>query len=100
MNTEALRLLGGQLLRIKIEVMDEDTFSDDLLLTNDTFQIGINDTDFHCFHTGVIVPAHTLNDSEPFYEGQAEIYCRVAGHGGNLQTNRARTDTEDVNVDA
>jgi len=46
LNTEALRLLGGQLLRIKIEVMDEDTFSDDLLLTNDTFQIGINDTDF------------------------------------------------------
>jgi hypothetical protein len=66
LNTEALRLLGGQLLTIKIEVFDEDTFDDDLLLTDDTFQLGIHDTDFHCFHTGLIVPAQTLNDSEPF----------------------------------
>jgi hypothetical protein len=40
LNTEALNLLAKQLLTIKIEVMDEDTFSDDLLLTNDTFQLG------------------------------------------------------------
>jgi hypothetical protein len=100
LNTEALRLLGGQLLTIKIEVFDEDTFDDDLLLTNDTFQLGIHDTDFHCFHTGLIVPAQTLNDSEPFYESEAEIYCRVSGHGGNLQTNRARTQTENVTIDA
>ena len=100
LNTEALRLLGGQPLTIKIEVLDSDDFSDDLLLTNDNFQLAIHDTDFHCFHTGVIVPFQTLNDCEPFYEGQAEVYCRVAGHGGDLQTNRASTDTENVNIDA
>ena len=99
LNTEALRLLGDQLLRIKVEVMDEDAFSDDLLLTNDTFQLGVHDTDFHCFSFGVIVPHQTLNDCEPFYESQAEIYCRVAGHAVNLTTNRARTQTENVAID-
>ncbi|MGE5260112.1 MAG: hypothetical protein ACM3MH_04445, partial [Actinomycetota bacterium] len=27
LNTEALRLLGGKLMTVKIDVMDEDTFS-------------------------------------------------------------------------
>ncbi len=99
LNTEALRLLGNQLLTIKVEVMDEDTFSDDLLLTNETFQLGVHDTDFHCFHLGVIVPYQTLNNCEPFYESQAEVYCRVSGHAGDLKTNRARTQTENVAID-
>ena len=99
LNTEALRLLGEKLLAIKIEVLDEDTFSDDLLLTNQSFQLGVHDTDFHCFHTGVIVPASKLNDCEPFYEDWAEIYCRVSGQAGTLTTNRARTQTENVAVD-
>jgi hypothetical protein len=29
LNTEALRLLGEKLMTVKIDVMDEDTFSDD-----------------------------------------------------------------------
>ncbi len=99
LNTEALRLLGEQLLTIKIEVLDEDTFSDDLLLTNESFQLGVHDTDFHCFSTGVIVPHKKLNDCEPFYESQAEIYCRVSGHGGKITTNRARTQTVNVAID-
>src|SRR5215510_11652012 len=41
LNTEALRLLGNQLLTIKIEVLDEDAISDDLLLTNESFQLGV-----------------------------------------------------------
>jgi hypothetical protein len=99
LNTEALRLLAEQLLTIKVEVLDEDTFSDDLLQTIETFQLGVHDTDFHCFETGVIVPYQTLNDCEPFYESQAEIYCRVSGHGGAVTTDRARTQTENVAID-
>jgi hypothetical protein len=99
LNTEALRLLGEQLLTVKIEVKDEDTFSDDLLLTNESFQIGIHDTDPHCFHTGVIVPYQTLNDCEPFYESQAEIYCRVSARATNLNTNAANSQTENVAID-
>jgi hypothetical protein len=67
LNTEALRLLGGKLMTVKIDVMEEDTFSDDKLMTDQSFQIGIHDTDFHCWHTGVIVPHQKLNDCEPFY---------------------------------
>jgi hypothetical protein len=99
LNTEALRLLAEQLLTIRAEVLDADTFSDDLLLTNESFQLGIHDTDYHCFNFGVIVPYQTLNDCEPFYESQAEIYCRVSGHGGGVTTNRARTPTENVAID-
>jgi hypothetical protein len=99
LNTEALRLLAEQLLTIKAELLDEDTFSDDLLLTNETFQLGVHDTDYHCFNFGVIVPYQTLNDSEPFWEDHANIYCRVSGHGGTVTTNRARTQTEDVAID-
>ena len=98
LNSEALQLLGDQLLTIKAEVMDEDTFSDDLVFTNDTFQLGVHDTDFHNFTFSVIVPHQRLNDCEPFYEHQAEIYCRVSGHAGNLKTNRARTLTENVRI--
>jgi hypothetical protein len=45
LNTEALRLLGGQLLTIKAEIMDEDSAIDDLLLTDQSFQLGVHDTD-------------------------------------------------------
>jgi len=47
----------------------------------------------------LIVPYQKLNDCEPFYESQAEIYCRVSGHAGTLKTNRARTTTENVAID-
>lgn len=99
LNTEALRLLGEQLLTIKVEVLDEDDISDDLLLTNDTFQLGVHDTDYHCFNFGVIVPYQTLNDCEPFYEDEAEVYVKLTGHGGNLTTNRARSEKENVAID-
>lgn len=99
LNTEALRLLGEQLLTITVEVKDEDTFFDDLIQTDNSFQLGVHDTDFHCFSLGVIVPYQRLNDCEPFYENQAEIYCRVSGHGGGVTTNKARTQTENVAID-
>lgn len=99
LNTEALRKLGEQLLTVKIEVKDEDAISDDLLYTDQTFQIGIHDTNPRCFYVGVIVPHQTLNDSEPFWEDFAEIYCRVSASGGGVQTNAANSQTEDVSID-
>jgi hypothetical protein len=99
LNTEALRLLGEKLMTVKIDVMDEDTFSDDKLMTDQSFQIGIHDTDFHCWHKGVIVPHQKLNDCEPFYEDWAEIYCRVSAKGGGVQTNAANSQTENVAID-
>lgn len=98
LNAEALRLLGDRLLTIKVEVMDEDTFFDDGVFTSDTFQLGVHDTDIHNFSFSVIVPHQKLNDCEPHYEHQAEIYCRVSGHAGNLKTNKARTQTENVSI--
>jgi hypothetical protein len=79
--------------------MDEDTISDDLVSTNETFQLGVHDTDFHPFTFSVIVPHQKLNDCEPFYEDRAEIYCKVSGHAGKLKTNGARTQTEKVAID-
>jgi hypothetical protein len=99
LNTEALRLLGGNLLRIRIDVKDEDTFSDDLLLTDQSFQLGIQDTTPRCFHVGIIVPYQKLNDCEPFWDSWAEVYCNVSGRGGGIQTNTARTQTEKVAID-
>lgn len=101
LNVEALRKLGGKLLTVKIKVMDADAFSDDLLYTDETFQIGVHDTNPICFHTGVIVPHQTLNDSEPFWENTAEVYCRVSASspGGVVQTNAANSQTEDVAID-
>ncbi len=87
-NTEALRLLGEQLLTVKIEVYDHDTFSaDDLLATNSTFQFAVHDTDFHCFHTPVISPTKRstsasfgmmiLQKSLPMYPQGRATYKRI-----------------------
>ena len=99
LNEEAVRKLGNGLLRITVKVMDEDTFSDDKLFQDSSFQFAVHDTSPHCFHTGVIVPHKNLNDSEPFYEDFAEVYCRVSAAGGGVQTNAANSQTEDVAID-
>jgi hypothetical protein len=99
LNDEAVKLVGEGLMRVKIKVMDSDTFEDDLLLTNETFQIGVHDTSPRCFHTGVIVPASKLNDCEPFWESWAEVYCRVSAKGGSVQTNATNSQTANVRVD-
>ena len=99
LNTEALRLLGEQLLTVTIEVYDSDSFSDDdLLATNNTFQIGVHDTDFHCFHTSVLVPHKTLNECEFWNDDTAEVYAAVSARGGNVKTNTAQSQEEDVKI--
>jgi hypothetical protein len=98
LNTEALRLLGGKLLTVKIEVYDADSFYDDKLKTDTSFQIGIHDTGFHCFHTGVIVPHGILNDCEFWNDDYAEIYALVSASAGAVKTNGARSQQEDVKI--
>lgn len=99
LNAEAVKQVGEGLMRVKIKVMDSDSVEDDLLLTNETFQIGVHDTSPRCFHTGVIVPAAKLNNCEPFWESRAEVYCRVSAKGGAVQSNAADSQTEGVKVD-
>jgi hypothetical protein len=99
LNAEAVRLVGEGLMHVKIKVMDSDSFEDDLLLADNSFQIGVHDTSPHCFHTGVIVPASKLNDCEPFWESRAEVYCRVSANGGIVQTNATNSQIESVAID-
>lgn len=98
LNAEALRLLGEQLLTIRIEALDADWFSDDSLTTNESFQLAIHDTNPHCFNTGVLVNAQTLNDCEWWGDDTAEVYCVVSAHRGNLRSNGVRTQEQDVPI--
>ena len=93
------KLVKGELFAVKIKVMDEDSFSDDEVHADNNFSVGVYDTNPKCFHTGVIVPHHKLNDTEPFYEDWAEIYCRVSASQGTIQTNAANSQTQDVVID-
>ncbi len=98
LNTEALRLLGGKLLNVKIEVYDADSFYDDKLKTDSSFQIGVHDTGFQCFHTGVIVPHGILNDCEFWNDDTAEIYALVSAGAGTVKTNGAKSQQENVTI--
>jgi hypothetical protein len=100
LNTEALRLLGGQPITIKVDVQDADYWSDDELATSDTFQLQINDTNPRCFNTGVLVNAQTLNDCEWWGDDAADVFCVVSGHGagGKVQSNGVRTEEHEVNI--
>lgn len=99
LNAEALRLLGEQLLTIKVQVLDSDWFSDDQLKTDESFQFGIHDTNPHCFNTGVLVNAQTLNDCEWWGDDTAEVYCVVSAHRGSvLKSNGVKTPEKDVPI--
>lgn len=95
-----VRALGqGGLFGVNIRVMDDDSVSDDLVHTDNSFQVGVYDTSPRCFHTGVIVPHQKLNNCEPFWESWAEIYCRVFAKSGTVQTNAANSSNVNVKID-
>jgi hypothetical protein len=96
---EARALGGGGLFNVNVRVMDDDSFSDDLVHTDNSFQINVQGTTPRCFHTGVIVPHGKLNDCEPWYESWAEIYARVSAKAGNVQTNAANSSNVNVRID-
>lgn len=91
--------LPGGLWTIRVRVMDDDTFSDDLVHTDESFQLGVHDLEPRPFHVGVIVPHRKLNNSEPWYESRAEIYCRVSARQGNKSTNWRNSQIENVKID-
>lgn len=88
--------LPGGLWTVRIKVMDDDTFDDDVVFSNSSFQRGVYDLNPTSFSTGVIVPANRVINSEPGYESCAEIYCRVSASLGNKSTNWSNTNVEDV----
>ena len=46
---EVEKLAPGQLFNVRIRVMDEDSFSDDLVYTDNTFSIAVRDTNPQSF---------------------------------------------------
>jgi hypothetical protein len=98
------KLVPGQLFRVRVKVMDDDTFSDDLVFTDESFQLGVNDGSPRPFHTGVIVPRSKLRGKEPSYEHGVEVYCKVSAFLKNNQgrvvidTGAGTTHTETVKI--
>jgi hypothetical protein len=90
--------LPGGLWTIRVRVMDDDSFSDDLVHTDNSFQFGVRELGPTHFNLGVIVPASKLRNSEPSYEDWAEIYCRVSANLGNRSTNWANSQNADVRI--
>ena len=101
---EVAKLVPGQLFRVQITLMDDDTFSDDVVHTDTTFERGVSRYPPTAFTVGVIVPAAKLRNSEPSYESAAEIYCKVSAEHRNAQgrviisTNTASTRTVAVRI--
>jgi hypothetical protein len=101
---DVAKLVPGGLFQVRIKVMDDDTFSDDVVHTDESFERGVYDTNPTAFEVGVIVPATKLRNSEPSYESAAEIYCRVVAEQRNAQgrvvigTNAANSQTENVSI--
>ena len=98
------KLVPGQLFKVRVKVMDDDTFSDDLVFTDESFSVGVNDSAPRPFHTGVIVPRAKLRAAEPSYEHGVEVYCKVSAFLKNNQgrvvidTGSGTTHTETVNI--
>src|SRR4051812_17263037 len=55
-SAELAKVPPGGLMNVNIKVMDSDSFSDDLVHTDNSFSIGVHG-DNQPFMTGVIVPA-------------------------------------------
>lgn len=95
--TEAdVRKVDKGLMGIQIRVMDDDTFNDDLVVTDNSFQFGARNVGPNSFVTGVIVPRSKVEDSEPFYESTAELYARVRAVSNSVSTGWANSQTENV----
>jgi hypothetical protein len=92
------RKLGDSLMRISLRVMDDDTFSDDTVYTDDSFQLGPANLNIgpNTFGISAIVPRSKVENSEPFWESSAELYFRVRASGGGIKTNWANSQIEDV----
>ena len=92
------RKLGNSLMRVSLRVMDDDTFSDDTVFQDDSFQLGpgLLNIGPNTFTISAIVPHNKVANSEPFWESSAELYFRVRASGSGVTTNWANSQNEDV----
>jgi hypothetical protein len=90
--------LAEKLMNVQITVMDDDTFSDDVIMRDSSFSVGIHDTNPHCFVTTVRVPRKAIEDSEPFWDSYAELYCKVKATGGGVTTNERNSQIVNVAI--
>lgn len=92
------RKLGERLMKVSLRVMDDDTFSDDTVYKDDSFQLGpgLLNVGPNTFTISAIVPRSKVADSEPSWESAAELYFRVRASGGGVTTNWANSQVEDV----
>ena len=105
LNREAIDKIGDHLMTVRVNVWDEDDWSsDDLLITNQSFQLGpafLRDALLpKCFFVdGIIVPHQTLNNTDPFWTDKTDVYCKILASGGGVTTNDAKSNSESVKVD-
>lgn len=90
--------LTNKLLNVRVTVMDDDTFSDDFIFEDASFSVGVHDTSPHCFVTTVRVPRKKVEDSEPFWDSYAEVYCKVKASGGGVSTNERNSQIVNVPI--
>jgi len=92
------RKLGDSLMKVTIRVYDEDSISDDKLYEDSNFQLGpaLLQIGPNTFGLQAIVSRSTLENSEPPWEGSAELYFKVMASGGGVSTKWARSQTESV----
>ncbi|RDI57975.1 hypothetical protein [Microvirga subterranea] len=92
------RKLGDGLMTVSLRVMDDDTFSDDTVYKDDSFQLGpaLLNIGPNTFGLNAIVPRSKVANSEPGWESSAELYFRVRASGSGVTTNWANSQTESV----
>lgn len=90
--------LGNGFMTVSIRVMDDDTFSDDIVYQNNSFQLGpaLLNIGPNTFGISAIVPHNKVENSEPWWEGSAELYFKVRAAGGSVATNWGVSQNEDV----
>jgi hypothetical protein len=92
------RRLGDGGMNVQIRVMDDDTFSDDTVHTDDSFTLGAASLNIgpNTFGINAIVPHSRVMGSEPSFETSAELYLRMRAVGGGLRTNWENSQNEVV----
>lgn len=92
------RKLGNSLMTVTVRVYDDDAFSDDLLYTNSSFQLGpaLLQVGPNSFTFSAQLSHSTVANSESWFESAAELYFRVRAAGGGVSTNWANSQVESV----
>lgn len=90
-----LETLSGDddLFQVRIRIRDDDTFSNPVIHSHDTFFVNVQDTSAHTFYTGVIVPGNKLSGIDsPF--PVANIFARLHARKMPVRTNWANSQNE------